>query len=60
MNASADVMKTKCCQSEAIHGRMMLRHLASSERPRQNGRHFADDLFKRNIVNANVEISMKV
>ena len=29
-------------------------------RPRQNGRHFADDIFKRIFVNANVKISIKI
>ena len=29
-------------------------------RPRQNGRHFADDTFKRIFVNENVRISIKV
>ena len=29
-------------------------------RPRQNGRHFADDIFKRIFLNENVEISIKI
>ena len=29
-------------------------------RPRQNGRHFADDTFKRIFVNENVRISIKI
>ena len=29
-------------------------------RPRQNGRHFADDTFKRIFLNKNVEIWMKI
>ena len=29
------------------------------QRPRQNGRHFADDLFKNNFWKANVSISLK-
>ena len=32
----------------------------NSLRPRQNGRHFADDTFKRIFVNENVRISMKI
>ena len=28
--------------------------------PRQNGRHFADDTFKRIFLNENVEISIKI
>ena len=29
-------------------------------RPRQNGRHFADDIFKRIFLNENVFISIKI
>ena len=29
-------------------------------RPRQNGRHFADDTFKRIFMNENVRISIKI
>ena len=29
-------------------------------RPRQNGRHFADDTFKRIFLNENVRISIKI
>ena len=29
-------------------------------RPRQNGRHFADDTFKRIFMNENVRISIKM
>ena len=29
-------------------------------RPRQNGRHFADDIFKRIFLNENVRISIKI
>ena len=35
------------------------RHLSNTLRPRQNGRHFADDTFNRIFVNENVRISMK-
>ena len=31
-----------------------------SLRPRQNGRHFADDVFKRLFLNQNVWISLKI
>ena len=34
-------------------------HLSNTLRPRQNGRHFADDTFNRIFVNENVRISMK-
>ena len=44
-----------------------LHHFATSDitvwlntlRPRQNGRHFADDTFKRIFLNENVKISIK-
>ena len=29
-------------------------------RPRQNGRHFADDIFKRNFLNENIWIPIKI
>ena len=29
-------------------------------RPRQNGRHFADNIFKRIFLNENVEIAIKM
>ena len=29
-------------------------------RPRQNGRHFTDDTFKRILMNENIEISIKI
>ena len=29
-------------------------------RPRQNGRHFADDIFKRILLKENVGISIKI
>ena len=32
----------------------------NSLRPRQNGRHFADDTFKRIFLNENVRISIKI
>ena len=39
--------------------RVTLRHRLNSLRPRQNGRHFADDFFKRIFLNENVSISIK-
>ena len=35
-------------------------HIVNTLRPRQNGRHFADDTFKRIFLNANVIISFKI
>ena len=32
----------------------------NTSRPRQNGRHFADDTFKRIFLNGNVRISIKI
>ena len=34
--------------------------LLNTLRPRQNGRHFADDTFKRIFLNENVRISIKI
>ena len=36
------------------------RRLLNTLRPRQNGRHFADDTFKRIFFNENVRISLKI
>ena len=33
---------------------------ANTLRPRQNGRHFADDIFKRNFLNENIWITIKI
>ena len=38
----------------------MLIRLISHSRPRQNGRHFADDIFKRIFLNENVLIPIKI
>ena len=35
-------------------------HFINTLRPRQNGRHFAEDIFKRIFVNENVWISIKI
>ena len=34
--------------------------LINTLRPRQNGRHFADDTFKPIFLNANIRISIKI
>ena len=34
--------------------------IISTFRPRQNGRHFADDTFKRIFMNENVRISINI
>ena len=36
------------------------RRILNTLRPRQNGRHFADDTFKRIFMNENVRISIKI
>ena len=43
---------TSACQSGG-------RYTLNSLRPRQNGRHFPDDIFKRIFFNENVWISLK-
>ena len=35
-------------------------HLVNTLRPKQNGRHFADDIFKCIFLNENVRISIKI
>ena len=35
-------------------------HPIDTLRPRQNGRHFADDIFKRNFLNENIRILIKI
>ena len=35
-------------------------HLINTLRPRPNGRHFADDTFKRILLNENVRVSIKI
>ena len=42
------------------HGMYIVRWLLNTLRPRQNGRRFADDTFKRIFLNENVRISMKI
>ena len=34
--------------------------LFNSSPPGQNGRHFADDTFKRNLLNENIRISIEI
>ena len=40
--------------------RTYLCYVVNTLRPRQNGRHFADDTFKRIFLNENVGISIKI
>ena len=42
------------------HGRNLHGHGINTLRPRQNGRHFADDTFKRIFLNDNVKISIRI
>ena len=50
------IIKTKQSWDRLIHTFGNLNTL----RPRQNGRHFADDTFKRIFMNENIEISIKI
>ena len=46
-----------------LHSRMNIPSLetrVNTLRPRRNGQHFADDIFKRNFFNENVWISIKI
>ena len=43
-----------------VYSFLHITHIVNTLRPRQNGRHFADDTFKRIFLNANVIISFKV
>ena len=42
-----------------IHEKLF-KYLVNTLRPRQNGRHFADDTFKRIFLNENVGISIEI
>ena len=44
----------------AVCGSVSVRELVNTLRPRQNGRLFADDTFKRIFLNENVGISIKI
>ena len=50
------------CMAHTMHGSWWLDEGASINtlRPRQNGRHFADDTFKRIFLNDNVRISIRI
>ena len=39
---------------------LVLNSLVNTLRPRQNGRHFADEIFKRIFMNENVRISINI
>ena len=43
-----------------IHWKCWKCHLLNTLRPRQNGRHFADDTFKRIFMNENFRISINI
>ena len=71
-----NVLKRKGSQCDDFHFQCLLRHRVCSScfvfamccfddnvntlRPRQNGRRFADDTFKRIFLNENVRISIKI
>ena len=44
----------------AAAGNTILRAFINTLRPRQNGRHFADDTFKHTFMNENVRFSIKI
>ena len=49
-----------CCLSAISAATVFLGPLLNTLRPRQNGRHFPDDIFKRIFFNENVWISFKI
>ena len=53
----------RCNLVKQHHGRSLLcvyNHDINTLRPRRNGQHFADDIFKRIFFNENVRISIKI
>ena len=46
--------------NSCVHFSLNVIYPLNSLRPRQNGRHFADDIFKRIFVNENVRISIEI
>ena len=48
------------CYPVPSHYQSQCRSIVNTLRPRQHGRHFADDTFKRIFLNENVIISMKI
>ena len=43
-----------------MHQSHTTQYIINTLRPRQNGRHFADDIFKCNFMNENVWIPIKI
>ena len=52
-----EVMKS---DAENVFEKSIISTLFNSLRPRQNGRHFADDIFKWIFLNENVWIPIKI
>ena len=48
--------KRKMCKNH----KMLCNWIVNTLRPRQNGRHFADDIFKYNFLNENFWIPVKI
>ena len=56
---SDDFLDGRCCGRRLSRYRYTI-HPINTLRPRQNGRHFADDVFKCIFLNENVWISLKI
>ena len=53
-------MDTKLLHDMDYHANVLCVFAINTLRPRQNGRRFADDIFKRIFLNENVRISIKI
>ena len=54
------ITKSKQLRSDPLRRKMLAQHSLNTLRPRQNGRHFADDTFKRIFMNENCRISINI
>ena len=54
------IPKLQCCSCWSLEITKSLSHLFNTLRPRQNGLHFADDIFKYIFLNWQVWISLKI
>ena len=55
-----NILNTVACLHHYMPGFHTEEEMINTMRPRQNGRHFADDTFKRIFLNENVRISIKI
>ena len=54
------MVRIKIWQKKKKKKKKLVQYLINSLRPRQNGRHFSDDIFKWIFVNGNIWISINI